>query len=114
MSYTLLSETKPIARKDHRCIWCGQRIPKGEQYVAERSVFDGDMQNHHWHNECLVDAKSCQDCEWEFMPYSNERPNVVTRRGQQYEQRIPCGKCDHVHLGSCSICNACEQIEPPK
>ena len=74
MSYTLLSETYPIARKEHRCIWCGQMIHKGDQYIAERSVFDGDMQNHHWHYECLTDARSGQDSEWEFMPYSNERP----------------------------------------
>jgi hypothetical protein len=76
MSYTLLSETKPIARKDHRCIWCGQKIAKGEQYVAERSVFGGEMQNHHWHDGC---AKACRaenwnESEWEFEPYSNERP----------------------------------------
>ena len=74
MGYTLLSETYPIARKSHRCIWCGQTISKGEQYVAERSVFDGDMQNHHWHYECLNDAHQNTDYEWEFAPYSNERP----------------------------------------
>ena len=34
-------------------------------------------------------------------------------RVQQYENRIPCGRCGHVHLGSCSICNDCPQIEPP-
>ncbi len=38
----------------------------------------------------------------------------ANRRVHQYEARIPCGKCGHVHLGSCSICNACEQIEPPR
>ena len=38
----------------------------------------------------------------------------VRRRVRQYENRIPCGKCGHVHLGSCSTCNACEQIEPPR
>lgn len=76
MSYCLFSETKPVARKDHKCIWCGQRIPKGEQYVAERSVFDGEMQNHHWHQECLADARENNDKygEWDFMPYDNERP----------------------------------------
>ena len=74
MSYTLLSETHPKARKEHRCIWCGQKITIGEQYVAERSVFDREMQNHHWHYECLKDARSNQDYEWEFMPYNNDRP----------------------------------------
>lgn len=81
MSYTLLSETRPIARKEHRCIWCGQAILKGEKYVAERSVFDGEMQNHHWHPECLTDARATEDCEWEFMPYSNERPEDTEKTG---------------------------------
>ncbi len=74
MSYTLLSETRPVARKDHHCIWCGEKILKGNEYIYERSVFDGDMQNHHWHEECLDDARDNSDYEWEFIPYSNERP----------------------------------------
>ena len=79
MSYTLLSETRPVARKDHRCIWCGQKITKGEQYINEHSVFDGEMQNHHWHDECLEDAQLNNDYDWEFMPYSNERPILEGR-----------------------------------
>jgi hypothetical protein len=35
------------------------------------------------------------------------------RRVKQYEDRIPCGNCGHVHLGCCSICNNCSQIVPP-
>jgi hypothetical protein len=51
---------------------------KGSQYVAERSVFDGEMQNHHWHEECLENAREINDeCVWEFEPYSNERPEFV-------------------------------------
>lgn len=65
-----------MARKDHKCIWCGQAIPKGTEYIAERSVFDGEMQNHHWHPECLEDCKLAYagESEWEFIPYDNERP----------------------------------------
>jgi hypothetical protein len=75
MSYTLLSTTRPIARKQHRCIWCGQAIAKGESYFNERSIFDDNMQNHHWHEECLEAARRESDeCVWEFEPYSNERP----------------------------------------
>jgi len=76
MSYTLLRQTKPKARKDHRCIWCGQIIPKGTNYIRERSVYDGNMQNHAWHNECLP---ACQEMikdsqDDSFDPYENERP----------------------------------------
>jgi len=76
MSYTLLSETQPVARKDHRCIWCGQKIPSGTKYLAERSIFDGEMQNHHWHPECAQHCREINDEEaiWEFEAYSNERP----------------------------------------
>lgn len=76
MTYVMLSETSPVARKDHRCIWCGENIPKGSKYVAERSVFDGEMQNHHWHVECIADCRRSNDEEYEdeFTPFENERP----------------------------------------
>lgn len=52
MSYTLLSERTRVARKPHRCIWCWEAIPAGESYVDERSVHDGEFQQHHFHPEC--------------------------------------------------------------
>jgi hypothetical protein len=78
MSYTLLSETFPVARKQHRCIWCGQPIPVGEKYRNERSVYDGEMQAHHWHQECAAaqQAEGSEYGEWEFSPYDNERPEA--------------------------------------
>lgn len=78
MSYSLLSETHPVARVEHRCIWCGQKILKGERYTAERSVYDGEMQNHHWHAECLRAARADSELDWEFNAYDNERPAVST------------------------------------
>lgn len=76
MSYTLLSEVRPKARKEHRCIWCSQSIPVGETYVRETSVYDGEMQDHKWHEECL---SACLEylkdgLHEDFMPYVNERP----------------------------------------
>lgn len=76
MSYTLFSETTRKARKKHRCIWCGESIPVGEVYVDERSVYDGCIQRHRWHPECLAGARA----EWnaggdtEFEAHQNERP----------------------------------------
>lgn len=46
MSYTLLSQTEPTARKEHRCIWCGETILVGEKHQHERSIYDGSFQNH--------------------------------------------------------------------
>jgi hypothetical protein len=75
VSYNLLSLKHPKARKDHRCIWCGGAIPKGSTYASERSVFDGEMQNHHWHEECYTYAPIAMgECIFEFTPYDNENP----------------------------------------
>lgn len=78
MSYQLIRESHPIARKEHRCIWCGERIDKGSAYVHEISIFDGQLQNHHWHNECLADAGEVFRMYGpEFTAYENERPKQV-------------------------------------
>lgn len=75
MSYTLLSETFPTAHKDHRCIWCGQPIPIGTTHRHERSIFQGEFQNHRWHPECNEAFMNvCTHGEEEFSPYENERP----------------------------------------
>lgn len=52
MSYELLSETKPVARKQYRCIWCPENILKGERHIHECSKYEGDFQDHRWHLEC--------------------------------------------------------------
>lgn len=75
MTYALLSESWPVARKQHRCIWCGEPIPIGEKYRREYSVFDGHFQNHAWHSECDDDARDYfSSGEDVFIPYSAERP----------------------------------------
>jgi hypothetical protein len=43
-----------------------------------------------------------------------DEKEIVRMRVKQYEDRIPCGNCDHVHLGMCPRCNNCPQIVPPK
>lgn len=77
--YTLLSESFPVARKQHRCIWCGESILPGEKYRDERSIFDGEFQYHKWHPECCdAAAKDEEMAEWggEFSAYDNERPTA--------------------------------------
>ena len=86
MSYALLSATTPKARKEHRCIWCGQKILIGETYRHERSVYDGDMQNHKWHLECdKASAEYFAENGEEFDPYDNERPPKL----QSSERQVP-------------------------
>lgn len=76
MSYTLLSKTHPSARKQHRCIWCGEAILKGDKYFHEKSIYDGGFQNHKWHPECWSDSQKffLEFGEEEFSAYDNERP----------------------------------------
>ena len=47
-----LSESKPKARKDHRCYWCGQLIKKGTQYCRWSAVEGGEFYNTKVHLEC--------------------------------------------------------------
>ena len=72
--YTLIRETWPKARKPHRCIWCGQIIPIGEQHCHEVSRYD-DFQDYRWHRECRDEATTLfARGDIEFIPYENERP----------------------------------------
>jgi len=76
MSYTLFSMTTRRARKQHKCIWCGQAINIGDTFEDERSVYEGHVQHHRWHAECL-DGQRKIASEWgsdEFSAYENERP----------------------------------------
>lgn len=74
MSYHLIRESFPFARKPHRCIWCGQSISVGEKHRHEISRYDG-LQDHRWHLDCNSDAASYfSNGDEEFTPYSAERP----------------------------------------
>lgn len=37
------TSTTPIARKHHKCEYCGKEIQKGEKYSYESGKYDGDM-----------------------------------------------------------------------
>lgn len=75
MSYSLVSQQQLDARKAHKCIWCGQEVPKGSNYIRERSTYDGQWQNFAWHLECKRDSFQHFRYEEEFEPYENQRPD---------------------------------------
>lgn len=65
-------------RIEHRCEWCGEKIPAGDQAYYYSGVWEGDWQSWYMHPEC---EKACtkEPYYWEdgFEPFSNERPREV-------------------------------------
>ena len=53
---TILSESRPNARKEHYCVWCGEQILKGEVYARQTLIFDGEFQSNCYHVECIEAA----------------------------------------------------------
>jgi hypothetical protein len=75
MSYELISETKPKARKEYSCIWCPEKIEAGAEHVHEVSKYDGELQDHRWHPECRAAATVYfrESGEEEFSPHECKR-----------------------------------------
>lgn len=72
--YELIKEKFVVARKEHRCIWCGERILVGEHHRHEISKYDG-LQDFRWHMECHAAAiEYFSGGEEEFSAYENDRP----------------------------------------
>lgn len=54
---TMLSESTPTARKEHRCDWCAEAVEVGEQYERWSYILDGDFITSKMHRECLRAAQ---------------------------------------------------------
>lgn len=63
MSYQELSIGEPVARKDHKCTWCAEAIPKGEKHVARSYKFEGDFNSDRLHNEC---SEAMELVDWHY------------------------------------------------
>jgi hypothetical protein len=74
-----ISRSKPKARKQHRCIWCGEPIMVGEVHEHSVSKYMSDLQDHRFHLECVKPCEEgCAEMDGEFMPYENERGKEAT------------------------------------
>lgn len=43
----------PVARREHKCDFCGAEIPKGEKYVHEVICDGGDFWDSKYHEQCF-------------------------------------------------------------
>jgi len=68
------TRSTPTAKREHRCIWCGEAIPLGEKYIRQKGRFDGEWQDNPWHDECFEGSNDANGgaC-FDFDPYGGER-----------------------------------------
>ncbi len=62
----VLKQFHPIARKDHRCMFCGGIIKKGEKYDRQTDVDSGEIYDWVNHNKCSKIASQLnmyKDCD---------------------------------------------------
>lgn len=65
------------ARQRHQCTNCAEFIEPGEAYVRWTTMDEACFVNK-MHPECLESLQEDADgFEWEYMPYSGERPAKV-------------------------------------
>ena len=74
MSAAFNDARRPVARKPHRCWWCGETIPQGERHVQFVGTFKGDFQSWRMHGECYDAGMECDEIQEGFSPYENKRP----------------------------------------
>lgn len=77
MSVEVISSGKAVAKKRHRCTWCGEWIEAGESYTKEFVKVGGDPSWNKLHPECdlaLADLCASEGGSCEYTPYDNERP----------------------------------------
>jgi hypothetical protein len=73
---------RPIGRKNHRCEWCGEGIPKGERHVHYSGRWANTWQDWRMHNECFEYSDQHDALAEGFEPFANERP-VLARREKE-------------------------------
>jgi len=49
----ILRETNPVARKEHKCMFCNDTIEKGQRYNRQTIASDGIVYDWICHEECI-------------------------------------------------------------
>ncbi len=104
--YRLISESYQKARKQHKCIWCGEKIVIGEKYRREASFYD-EFQTHNWHMECNAAAQiEFGHGEVEFSPHENPRG------GHSDDSPMHCWSCQDTQIGTNGPDSRCNECRP--
>ena len=54
MSYEEIRCSCPRAKKEYKCVWCGEKILVGEVHTSRAYRFDGCFQSDRMHMECVT------------------------------------------------------------
>jgi hypothetical protein len=67
-----------ISRKDHKCEWCNQAIPKRARCIKRTYKWDLELINAHMHVECFPAMLRyiSQSMDGEFCPGEHRRGEV--------------------------------------
>ena len=88
MGFELLRESTQVARKEHKCVWCGEIILKGEKYHSRTYIFEG-LQSDKTHNDC---NSVMNKIDWNyydngFYPYNFTRGTNKGKNGEEWMLR---------------------------
>lgn len=90
---TILSESRPTARKEHTCDFCGHAIPVGEKYNLQVGVYDGF---YTWKSHVV-----CEELAHLLDMYEDAYPDGVSSDGfmqTTYDAYTDIGKTDEFPL----------------
>lgn len=77
----------PKARKDHKCLWCGEMILKGEIHTQFKGLWQGDWQNWRMHNECIVPCGKDTDYDEGIEEYVHKR-GLIFYKWERVEAQV--------------------------
>ena len=84
------------ARKEHKCIYCGKTIEKGETYSRETGTFEGEFNDY-----CL-----CLRCLWLINSFASDEEYLADIYETLFENDlIICPSCSSTNLREYDISN---------
>lgn len=84
MSFTILSETRPVSRKTYTCSLCGLPIQAGEKYFRQSAYLYRDLVTYANHLECRETAADWTIEDWEIGPnYEEFRAELAEHRAKK-------------------------------